>query len=106
MPTLTLKGTYMKRNILNIVNFLRGTEPRTDTDIHKPFLEQLRLMKENNLRGTFLLQYDALTDPFYTDILKELPPEGALVVGLLVRILVHRRLHIRCAREDGGQAVP
>ena len=75
MPTLTLKGTYMKRNILNIVNFLRGTEPRTDTDIHKPFLEQLRLMKENNLRGTFLLQYDALTDPFYTDILKELPPE-------------------------------
>ena len=46
MPTLTLKGTYMKRNILNIVNFLRGTEPRTDTDIHKPFLEQLRLMKE------------------------------------------------------------
>ena len=32
-------------------------------------------MNENNLRGTFLLQYDALIDPFYTDLLRELPPE-------------------------------
>lgn len=97
MPTLTLKGTYMKRNILNIVNFLRGTEPRTDTDIHKPFLEQLRLMKENNLRGTFLLQYDALTDPFGCRVALRAVRrrvEGALVVGLLVRVLVHRRLHV------------
>ena len=68
----------MKRNILNIVNFLRGVEPRTgrgDLNIREPFLEQVRLMKENHLRGTFLLQYDALIDPFYTDILRELPPE-------------------------------
>ena len=67
----------MKRNILNIVNFLRGLEPRDyhAADIRTPFLEQIRLMKEHNLRGTFLLQYDALIDPFYTDILRELPPE-------------------------------
>ena len=66
----------MKRNILNIVNFIRGVEPRNETaDIKTPVTEQIRLMNENNLRGTFLLQYDALIDPFYTDLLKELPPE-------------------------------
>ena len=66
----------MKRNILNIVNFVRGAEPRdANADLRTPFLEQIRLMKAHGLRGTFLLQYDALTDPFYTDVLRGLPPE-------------------------------
>lgn len=66
----------MKRNILNIINFIRGVEPRDHTsDIQTPVTEQIRLIKEHNLRGTFLLQYDALIDPFYTDLLRELPPE-------------------------------
>ena len=33
------------------------------------------LMKQYNLRGTFLLQYDALLDPVYVDLMKSLDPE-------------------------------
>lgn len=64
-----------KRQIINIVNFIRNTEPRMKVDLYKPVAEQIRLMREYSLRGTFLLQYDALMNPVYTDLLKTLPAE-------------------------------
>lgn len=48
-------------NIVNIVNFIRGAEPRRRwIDLVEPVREQIRLMKENHLKGTFLVQYDAM----------------------------------------------
>ncbi|MBE6768586.1 MAG: hypothetical protein E7549_06710 [Ruminococcaceae bacterium] len=63
-----------KRQIVNIVNFLRGVEPRMERDLLTPLKEQIRLMQQHRLRGTFLLQYDALLDPAYTDLLRTLDP--------------------------------
>lgn len=64
-----------KRQIVNIVNFIRDIEPRLPMDLMEPVKEQIRLMKELNLRGTFLLQYDALMDPQYSELMKSLDPE-------------------------------
>lgn len=50
----------MKRQILNIVTFLRGAEPRYPSDLLKPLKKQIKLLEKNNLPATFLFQYDAL----------------------------------------------
>lgn len=63
------------RQIVNIVNFIRGVEPRRPMDLYKPVAEQIRLMRELKLRGTFLLQYDALIQPQYTELLKSCDPD-------------------------------
>ena len=65
----------MKRQIINIINFIRACEPREPMDLVKPVKEQIALMKKHNLRGTFLLQYDALILPEYTQLLRSLDPE-------------------------------
>ena len=64
----------MKRQIINIVNFIRGCEPREPMDLVLPVQKQIELMKQHNLRGTFLLQYDAMLDPVYVDLMKSLDP--------------------------------
>ena len=64
-----------KRQIVNIINFIRDCEPRDTVDLVLPVKEQIRLMKEHGLRGTFLLQYDALLNPVYQQMLKELDPK-------------------------------
>ena len=61
-----------KRQIVNIVNFIRAVEPRLPMDLETPVKEQIALLKKHNLKATFLLQYDALIMPFYQDLLKEL----------------------------------
>ena len=63
------------RQIVNVINFIRGVEPRAKIDLKEPVREQIRLMKEHRLRGTFLLQYDALIDPEYIEMLKPLDKE-------------------------------
>ncbi len=62
------------RQIVNIINFIRGCEPREPVDLVRPVREQIDLMTRHGLRGTFLIQYDALIDPEYTDMLKQLDP--------------------------------
>ena len=64
-----------RRQIVNIINFIRDIEPRCPMDLMKPVQEQIRLMKEHHLRGTFLLQYDALMDPKFSELMKSLDPE-------------------------------
>jgi hypothetical protein len=63
--------------IVNIVNFIRLLEPRdpaiTEDVLYQTVVEQVALMKKYHLRGTFLLQYDALMDPRYQKLLKSLP---------------------------------
>ena len=64
-------------HIVNIVNFIRFLEPRdpaiTEDVLYQTVASQINLMHENRLGGTFLLQYDALIDPRYQQLLKSLP---------------------------------
>src|ERR1700744_5746855 len=63
--------------IVNIVNFIRLLEPRdpavTEDVLYQTVVKQVAIMKQYNLGGTFLLQYDALMDPRYQKLLGSLP---------------------------------
>lgn len=50
----------MKKRVMNIVNFVRGIEPRWEIDLYTPVVKQLEFNKEYNVPATFLLQYDAM----------------------------------------------
>jgi hexosaminidase len=62
--------------IVNIVNFIRWLEPRdsaiTKDVLYQTVVKQIDLMKRCRLGGSFLLQYDALTDPRYQRLLRSL----------------------------------
>ena len=65
--------------IVNIINFIRQCEPRiewiTEDVLYETVVEQIAIMKKHQLKGTFLLQYDALMDPRYQKLLKGLPAD-------------------------------
>lgn len=65
--------------IVNIINFVRKTEPRidaiTDEILYKTTENEAVCMLANGLRGTFLLQYDALIDPKYQELMRSLPSD-------------------------------
>lgn len=71
--------------IVNIINFVRAVEPRdseiTGDVLYDTVLEQAALMDSLGLKGTFLLQYDALVIPRYQDLMKRLLSEGFEVGG-------------------------
>lgn len=74
VTNVTAKNTPSPR-IVNIINFIRQLEPR-DSKISEEVLyetvhKQVELLKKYNMRGTFLLQYDALINPRYQSLLKE-----------------------------------
>jgi len=66
--------------IVNIVNFIRLLEPRdpaiTEDVLYQTVVKQVEIMKRYKLGGTFLLQYDALMDPRYQQLLKSLPGDS------------------------------
>ena len=66
-----------KPKIVNIINFIRLLEPRseeiTEDVLFQTTVKQLEMMKKYKLGGTFLLQYDALLDSRYQTLLKNLP---------------------------------
>lgn len=70
--------------IVNIVNFIRLLEPRdpaiTEDVLYQTVVKQVAIMKQYNLGGTFLLQYDALMDPRYQKLLSALP-RGSFEIG-------------------------
>lgn len=61
--------------IVNIINFIRQTEPRveeyTDEVLYQTVVEQVKMLNQYQLKGTFLLQYDALINPKYQELLKD-----------------------------------
>jgi len=65
--------------IVNIINFIRQCEPRidwiTEDVLYDTVVEQIEVMKKHQLKGTFLLQYDALIDSRYQRLLKGLPAD-------------------------------
>jgi hypothetical protein len=72
-------GTDTPR-IVNIINFIRLLEPRsaeiTEAVLYNTVVEQINIMRAHKLRGTFLLQYDALMDPRYQELMKSLPRDS------------------------------
>jgi hypothetical protein len=70
--------------IINIVNFIRLLEPRdtaiTQDVLYQTVVKQIAQLKKYHLGGTFLLQYDALIDKRYQQLLKSLP-KGSFEVG-------------------------
>lgn len=73
--------------IVNIINFVRLLEPRipefTEEVLYNTVVEQVRIMRQYKLRGTFLLQYDALMDPRYQQLMKSLPRDTFEIGGWL-----------------------
>ena len=67
------------RRVVNIINFIRQNEPRidwiTEDVLYETVVQQVESLKASRLKGTFLLQYDALLDPRYQKLLKALPRE-------------------------------
>lgn len=67
----------LKPKIVNIINFIRLLEPRiesiTEDVLYQTVVNQVAIMNRYNLPGTFLLQYDALMDSRYQQLLKALP---------------------------------
>lgn len=74
----------VKPKIVNIVNFIRLLEPRdplvTEDVLYQTVVKQVQIMNKYKLRGTFLLQYDALKDTRYQKLLKSLAP-GSFEIG-------------------------
>lgn len=66
--------------IVNIVNFIRLLEPRdqriTEEVLYQTVVKQVNIMRQYHLTGTFLLQYDALMDHRYQELLRSLPRDS------------------------------
>ena len=60
------------KNIINIVNFIRGCEPRLTVDLLEPVLHQIELSEKFSLPTTFLFQYDSLIKEEFTNLFKDL----------------------------------
>jgi len=65
--------------IVNIINFIRQCEPRiewiTEEVLYDTVVEQIKILKKHQLKGTFLLQYDALIDSRYQKLMNGLPAD-------------------------------
>ena len=71
--------------IVNIINFIRLLEPRdsliTEDMLYQTVVKQVEIMRKYKLPGTFLLQYDALMDRRYQQLLKSLPVDSFEIGG-------------------------
>lgn len=76
----SISGQKTHPHIVNIINFIRDVEPRnpaiTKEVLYRTVVKQIGIMRKYKLRGTFLLQYDALIDPRYQKLLKALPADS------------------------------
>lgn len=80
-------------NIVNIMNFVRGIEPRNpDLDLVLPVKNQIALNKKYGFDNTFLLQYDAIIKPEFSELfLRERDDKTELGVWIeIVRPLTER----------------
>lgn len=65
--------TIASPRVFNIINFIRQTDYRVenaDSLLYETVCEQVKLVNKYDLPATFLLQYDALINPLYQDLLK------------------------------------
>lgn len=80
---LTANAAGEKPRIVNIINFIRQVEPRsaeiTEDVLYETVHEQVKLLTKYKLTGTFLLQYDALINQRYQELLKKETERGTEV---------------------------
>ena len=71
--------------IVNIINFIRQLEPRdariTEDVLYETVVQQVNQLNECKLPATFLLQYDALINPRYRELLKNRLYPGSEIGG-------------------------
>ena len=70
---------------VNIMNFVRATEPRLEMDLFGCLEKQLACMEKYGLKSTLLLQYDALINEEYRNLIKQY--EDILDIGLWLEIV-------------------
>jgi hypothetical protein len=60
---------------INIVNFIRGVEPRAPTDLLLPVDRQMEEIVKRHLPASWLLQYDALVEGPFVELLQRQMPK-------------------------------
>lgn len=77
------EGSGDSPRIVNIINFIRYTEPRheaiTEQVLYETVRSQAEDLRSKGLIGTYLLQYDALIDSSYQALMKEEMSRGCEV---------------------------
>ncbi|MCE1200091.1 MAG: hypothetical protein LWW85_14065 [Marinilabiliales bacterium] len=80
-----MEADAAKPRIVNVINFIRLLEPRdpkvTEEVLFRTVEQQLSMLKNYRLKGTFLLQYDALMDSRYQQLLKNCNPDSIEIGG-------------------------
>lgn len=72
------------RNTVNIINFMRGSDPREGYDVLNTVLEEIKILKEYGFESTFLFQYDALIKKEFTDLFS--PDDKSKELGVWIEI--------------------
>lgn len=72
-PSPTVAGFKPLRSI-NIMNFLRGEEPRGPVDLMAPLVGQMEQVKKHGFPASWLLQFDALVSGQFVEYLKKEMP--------------------------------
>lgn len=78
--TVGVTGTDNQPRIINIVNFIRQTDYRvedSDRKLYETVCRQVELVNRYDLPATFLLEYDALINPLYQELMKTKLRNGA-----------------------------
>ncbi len=65
------KSLCPEKRRLNVINFIRGLEPRGPVDLFEPVQNQLFLARKFGLPTTWLLQYCAMVQGNFVDFLKK-----------------------------------
>lgn len=97
--TVAAMGRAGRNNSLrcvNVVNFLRGVEPRGPVDLFLPLQKQMEVIVQNRLPATWLLQFDALVSGPFVEFLKHQMPEDH-EVGIWFEM---NQMHCKAAGVD------
>ena len=61
----------MKKRVMNLVNFVRGCEPRQPwQDLYTPIKEEIAINKSYGFDHTVLMQYDAIIRPDMVELMR------------------------------------
>ena len=80
--------------VVNIINFVRGVEPRCEKDLLTPVIEEIKLNKKYGFENTFLLQYDAMMRPEFVELFRK-EKDAHMELGIWIEMA-------RCLVEEAG----
>lgn len=89
-------------NIVNIMNFVRGCEPRDpQMDLITPVKEELLLCKKYGYPNTFLMQYDALMRDDMVSLMKEADNNTEVGIWIEMARALTEKVGIKWRGRDG-----